>query len=599
MLNPENSKLNKINFCVIINRQMGNIEFLFLKNKKEVLIMSKTWWKESVVYQIYPRSFNDGNGDGIGDLKGIIEKLDYLKELGIDIIWLSPIYKSPNDDNGYDISDYRDIMDDFGTMEDFDELLKQAHARGLKIMMDLVVNHSSDEHEWFSESKKSKDNPYRDYYIWKKGKDGQTPNNWESFFSGSTWEYDENTEEYYLHIFSKKQPDLNWENKKLRKEVYDMMHFWLKKGIDGFRMDVITFISKDQSYADGIVKEGKIFGDGAQFFANGPRIHEFLKEMNKEVLSKYNLVTVGEAPCISLEEAKDYVGEGRDELNMLFQFEHMGVGDGADGKWSNESWKLTELKTILSKWQKGLENKGWNSLYWNNHDQPRVVSRFGNDKEYRVKSAKMLATCLHMMQGTPYIYQGEELGMTNVAFQSIEDYKDIELINYYNEAVNEYGKNPQEVLESIYARGRDNARTPMQWDDSENAGFTKGTPWIKVNENYKEINSKKVLEDKESIFYFYQKLIKLRKENEIIVYGTYDLILDYNEQIYAYTRTLGEEKLLVICNFSGESPEFVLPQEIEYKEKKLIVNNYHVEKENDKIDKFRLKPYEARVYMLD
>ncbi|GAA0178816.1 oligo-1,6-glucosidase [Clostridium sediminicola] len=559
--------------------------------------MNKTWWKESVVYQIYPRSFNDSNGDGVGDLRGIIEKLDYLKKLGIDIIWLSPIYKSPNDDNGYDISDYRNIMEEFGTMEDFDELLKQAHARGLKIMMDLVVNHSSDEHEWFSESKKSKDNPYRDYYIWKKGRDGQTPNNWESFFSGSTWEYDENTDEYYLHIFSKKQPDLNWENEKLRNEVYDMMHFWLKKGIDGFRMDVITFISKDQSYVDGIVNEGKVFGDGSKFFANGPRIHEFLKEMNKQVLSQYDLVTVGEAPCVSVEQAKDYVGEDREELNMLFQFEHMGVGDGPEGKWSNTSWKLTELKTILTKWQKGLENKGWNSLYWNNHDQPRVVSRFGNDKKYRVKSAKMLATCLHMMQGTPYIYQGEELGMTNVAFESIKDYEDIESINYYDEAVNEYGKNPQEVLESIYARGRDNARTPMQWDDSENAGFTNGKPWLKINQNYKEINSKKVLEDNESIFYFYQKLIKLRKENEIIVYGTYDLILNDDEQIFAYTRTLEEQKLLVICNFSGQSPEFVLPQDIKYKEKKLIVQNYHVD--NDEIDKFTLKPYEARVYMLD
>lgn len=559
--------------------------------------MKKTWWKESVVYQIYPRSFNDANGDGIGDLKGITQKLDYLKELGIDIIWLSPIYKSPNDDNGYDISDYRNIMDEFGTMEDFDELLKAAHDKGLKIIMDLVVNHSSDEHKWFTESKKSKDNPYRDYYIWKKGKDGQAPTNWESFFSGSTWQYDESSDEYYLHIFSKKQPDLNWENEKVREEVYDMMHWWLKKGVDGFRMDVITFISKDQSYGEGIVHEGKKYGDGIQFYNNGPRVHEFLNEMNRKVLSKYDLVTVGEAPGVSVDQAKAYVGEDRDELNMLFQFEHMNIGSGPEGRWSNESWKLTELKSIMTKWQKGLENKGWNSLYWNNHDQPRVVSRFGNDKEYRVESAKMLATCLHMMQGTPYIYQGEEIGMTNVAFESIEDYKDIEIINHYNETVNEYGRNPEDVLKSVHSCGRDNARTPIQWDDSENAGFTSGTPWIKINENYKEINIKQATKDPNSIFHFYKNLIKLRKDNEIIVYGSYDLILEDNEQIYAYTRILNDEKLLVICNFSKETPEFTLPKEIKYKEKKLLVQNYNVEDEN--IEKFDLKPYEARVYLLE
>ncbi|MCY6369241.1 glycoside hydrolase family 13 protein [Clostridium ganghwense] len=556
--------------------------------------MNKKWWKESVVYQIYPRSFNDSNGDGIGDLRGIIEKLDYLKELGIDVIWLSPVYKSPNDDNGYDISDYQNIMDEFGSMEDFDEMLSEAHKRGMKIMMDLVVNHSSDEHKWFVESKKSRDNKYRDYYIWKPGKDGKEPTNWESFFSGSTWKYDKNTDEYYLHLFSKKQPDLNWENPKLRRAVYDMMDWWLSKGVDGFRMDVINFISKDQAYLDGEVHKGKKYGDGAKYCMNGPRVHEFLQEMNREVLSKYDIMTVGETPGVNPEIAKKYVGENRNELNMVFQFEHMDLGSGPNGKWSDLPWKLTELKAIMSKWQKGLEGDGWNSLYWNNHDQPRVVSRFGNDKEYRVKSAKMLATCLHMMQGTPYIYQGEEIGMTNVAFDSIEEYKDIETLNMYNEAVNEQGKDHEEVMKGIYGRGRDNARTPVQWDDSENAGFTTGKPWINVNSNYKEINCKKALEDKNSIFHYYKKLIDIRKNNDIVVYGRYDLILDDHEKIYAYTRTLEDEKLLVICNFSEQTSEFKLPEDITYNSKKLVISNYEVDDCN--IEEFTLKPYEARVY---
>lgn len=559
--------------------------------------MNKTWWKESIVYQIYPRSFKDSNEDGIGDLKGIIEKLDYLKELGIDILWLSPIYKSPNDDNGYDISDYQDIMTEFGTTDDFDLLLQTAHEKGIKIMMDLVVNHTSDEHQWFIESKKAISNKYRDYYIWKKGIDGQPPNNWESSFSGSAWEYEENTDMYYLHLFSKKQPDLNWENQIVRNEVYKIMKWWLNKGIDGFRMDVINFISKDQKFPCVEIKEGHLYGDFGPYSINGPRVNEFLKEMNKEVLSKYDIITVGETPEADTEVAMNYVGDTRNELNMVFQFEHMGLGNGKDGKWSNGPFELTELKKIMTKWQKGLENGGWNSLYWNNHDQPRVVSRFGNDKKYWNKSAKMLATCLHMMQGTPYIYQGEEIGMTNVSFKSLDDYRDIETLSSYTEQVNINGKDPAEMMAAIYARGRDNARTPMQWDDSENAGFTSGTPWIKLNPNYKHINVKVQLKEPDSIFNYYKELINIRKENQIVIYGTYDLILEDNKELYAYTRTLGEERLLIICNFTDTISNFNLPEDIKYNSQKLIVGNYKIYGKVN-IESIELKPYEARVYLL-
>ncbi|MFB6468318.1 alpha-glucosidase [Cytobacillus sp. Hz8] len=555
------------------------------------------WWKNSVIYQIYPRSFKDSNGDGIGDLKGITSKLDYLKELGIDVIWLSPVYKSPNDDNGYDISDYQDIMDEFGTMEDFDELLAKAHQKGIKIIMDLVVNHSSDEHAWFVKSKSSKDNDKRDYYIWKPGVNGKEPTNWESFFSGSVWQYDENTGEYYLHLFSKKQPDLNWENPKLRQEVYCMMKWWLDKGIDGFRMDVINLISKDQRYLQGEVNPGKKYGDGAKNYMNGPKVHAFLQEMNKKVLSQYyDIMTVGETPGVTPEEAKLYTSEDRHELNMVFQFEHMDVGSGPEGKWSNLPWKLTELKQIMSRWQKGLESEGWNSLYWENHDQPRSVSRFGNDQEYREQSAKMLATCLHMMEGTPFIYQGQEIGMTNVKFDSIADYRDIESINAYNEFVLENGKKPEEMMKALHARSRDNARTPMQWDDSEQAGFSTAESWLSVNPNYKEVNVKNALQNPDSIFHFYKRLIQLRKENDIVVHGSYDLILDEHEEIYAYIRTLGQEQLLVICNFSENQPDFVLPEDIHFAEKKLLIHNYP--SNEDDLNKFSLKPYETRVYKL-
>ncbi|EJP90198.2 oligo-1,6-glucosidase [Bacillus cereus] len=557
--------------------------------------MGKQWWKESVVYQIYPRSFMDSNGDGIGDLRGILAKLDYLKELGIDVIWLSPVYESPNDDNGYDISDYCKIMNEFGTMEDWDELLHEMHKRNMKLMMDLVVNHTSDEHNWFIESCKSKDNKYRDYYIWRPGKEGKEPNNWGAAFSGSAWQYDEMTDEYYLHLFSKKQPDLNWDNEKVRQDVYDMMKFWLEKGIDGFRMDVINFISKEDGLP-AVETDEEGYVSGHKHFMNGPNIHKYLHEMNEEVLSQYDIMTVGEMPGVTTEEAKLYTGEARKELQMVFQFEHMDLDSGEGGKWDVKPCSLLTLKQNLTKWQKALEQTGWNSLYWNNHDQPRVVSRFGNDGAYHTESAKMLATVLHMMKGTPYIYQGEEIGMTNVRFESIDEYRDIETLNMYKEKVIERGEDIDKVMQSIYIKGRDNARTPMQWDDREHAGFTTGEPWIAVNPNYKEINVKQAIQDEESIFYYYKKLIELRKNNEIVVYGTYDLILENNPSIFAYVRTYGEEKLLVIANFTADECVFELPEDIIYSEAELLIHNYDVE--NVLIENITLRPYEAMVFKL-
>lgn len=550
--------------------------------------MEKEWWMDKVVYQIYPRSFKDSNGDGIGDLNGIIEKLDYIKELGIDVIWLSPIYKSPNDDNGYDISNYQAIMNEFGTMEDFDKLLTEAHKCSLKIMLDLVVNHTSDEHRWFQESRKSKDNEYRDYYIWKNGKENNPPNNWSSNFSGSAWDYDESTDMYYLHLFSKKQPDLNWKNQEVRNEIYTMMKWWCDKGIDGFRMDVINMISKVEGLPDGPKKEGELYGDRLQYVINGPHVHEYLKEMNKEVLSKYKLMTVGETPDVTVNDAKLYTGFNRNELNMVFQFEHMDVDNDGAEHWTDKRFNLVELKKILSKWQTDLYECGWNSLYWNNHDQPRTVSRFGNDKEYRVESAKMLGTCLHMMQGTPYIYQGEELGMTNVKFDKIEEYNDIQSINAYKEYTEELGVNPEEMLHYIQIKSRDNARTPMQWDDSGNGGFTTGKPWLKVNPNYTKINAAFQVNDKNSVFNYYKKLIELRKKYEIIILGNYELLLADDEKIFAYKRCYNEQTLLVICNFSEDSLNF--PFE-EMRDKNCIISNYEENKAS------KLRPYEARVYL--
>lgn len=557
--------------------------------------MKKQWWKESVVYQVYPRSFYDSNGDGIGDLRGIIEKLDYIKELGVDVIWLCPVYRSPNDDNGYDISDYYDIMDEFGTMADWKELLAEVHKRGMKLIMDLVVNHTSDEHPWFIESRSSKDNKYRDYYIWRPGKNGREPNNWESTFGGSAWEYDEKTGEYYLHLFSKKQPDLNWENPAVRNDIYQMMTWWLDQGIDGFRMDVINFISKDMRFPDAPNPEGKKYVPGGQFYVNGPRIHEFLQEMNRKVLSKYDCMTVGEMPGVTVDDAILYTAPERKELNMVFTFEHMDLDSGPGGKWDLRPLQLSRLKKVLAKWQTGLHGRGWNSLYWNNHDQPRIVSRFGDDGKYRVESAKMLATVLHMMQGTPYIYQGEEIGMTNVRFSSIDHYRDIETLNMYKVKVLEEGQDEEKVMESIYAKGRDNARTPMQWDDSPNAGFTTGTPWIGVNPNYKEINVRQALADKNSIFYYYQKLIRLRKTYPIIVYGDFTLLDPENEETFAYIRCYNGEKLLVVSNWTGEEVLFTMPETAEFTPRELLIANY----DDAVIPPGRvlvLRPWEALVY---
>lgn len=552
--------------------------------------MEKKWWKECVVYQIYPRSFKDSNGDGIGDLNGITEKMDYLQELGVDVIWLSPVYQSPNDDNGYDISDYQAIMEEFGTMEDFDRMLAAAHEHGLKLVMDLVVNHTSDEHPWFVESRKSVDNPYRDYYIWRPAREGNEPNNWGSCFSGPAWEYDRETDEYYLHLFSKKQPDLNWDNPRVRQEVFDMMNWWLDKGVDGFRMDVISLISKKPDLPDG-----KAGINGYASFnepANGPHVHEYLQEMREKVLNRADTITVGECSGVTLEEAKQYASADGKELNMVFQFEHMDVDADGANKWTDKHMDLREMKEVLTKWQKGLENIAWNSLFWENHDQPRSVSRYADDSpEYREMSAKMLATCLHMMQGTPYIYQGEELGMTNAPFKDVSDFRDLDSINAYRELVEEKKVfSHQEMMKYLRKKSRDNARTPFQWDDTQQAGFTTGKPWIMVNPNYKEINAARQLEDPDSVFHYYQNLIRLRKEHEIVVYGTYELLLPESKEIYMYTRTWKDEKLLVICNFSGDTVHVELPEEFVGAE--ILISNYkdvsvHIE--------MTVRPYEAFV----
>ena len=550
--------------------------------------MQKRWWQSSVVYQIYPRSFQDSNGDGIGDLKGITSRLPYIKELGADVIWLSPVYQSPNDDNGYDISDYRAIMKEFGTMADFDELLSQAHRLGLKIVMDLVVNHTSDEHRWFAESRKSKDNPYRDYYIWREGKDGGAPNNWGSCFGGSAWQKDEATGMYYLHLFSRKQPDLNWDNPVVRDEVFDMMDWWLQKGIDGFRMDVISLISKPEGLPDG--EPGPTGYASFQLCANGPHEHEYLREMNRRVLSKYDLLTVGECAGVTLEETKSYANLDGSELSMVFQFEHMDAdADPVLGRYAKQCKDIPKLKAILSRWQKGLDGIAWNSLYWDNHDQPRVVSRYGDDSdEYRERSAKMLATCLHMMQGTPYIYQGEELGMTNFPWQSISQMNDIESLGNYRDMLKKGLIDEQEGLVMLRARSRDNARTPMQWDAGENAGFTTGTPWLPVNPNHETINAEEQRSRADSVFHYYQKLIALRKQMDVIVYGHYELLLPEDPDLFVYTREWKGERLLVVCNFSGKEVPFERPQA--FRDARRLIANYEEESPEGVV-----RPWEAYV----
>lgn len=555
--------------------------------------MNEKWWKNAVVYQIYPRSFKDSNGDGIGDLEGIYEKLDYLAELGIDVIWMSPVYKSPNDDNGYDISDYQDIMDDFGTMDDFDRVLKKAHSLNIKIMMDLVVNHTSDEHKWFIESKKSKDNPYHDYYMWADpDKNGNPPNRWESCFSGSAWEYVESVGQFYLHSFSRKQPDLNWDNPKVREEVFKMMTWWCDKGIDGFRMDVISMISKYPGLPDGPENGNGYTGNTS---CDGPNIHKYLREMNEKVLSKYRLITVGECPGVNAEQAKKYANIDGSELDMIFQFEHVSgsaLKPCHHGKWDGEAMTMPELRANFTKWQKDLEGCAWNSLFLSNHDQPRCVSRFGNDSEqYRELSAKMLATMTHFQKGTPYVYQGEELGMTNAYMENIADYRDIESLNAYKELTTKENIPAETVMGYIKAVGRDNARTPMQWDASDNGGFTSGTPWLQVNKNYKTINADAQVNDPDSVFAYYKKLIALRHTNKVMVNGVYDVLIPDHPQIYAYTRTLGDKQLLVLCNDSDTNA--AIPAEIQEKihaAKNILIQNYK------DTDESTLRPYEAVVY---
>lgn len=559
----------------------------------------RKWWKEAVVYQIYPRSFCDSNGDGIGDIRGIISKLDYLKNLGVDVLWLCPVYKSPNDDNGYDISDYRTIMDEFGTMEDFMELLRETHLRGMKLIMDLVVNHTSDEHPWFIESRSSKENDKRGYYIWRKGINGHEPNNWASFFTPSAWKYDDVTGEYYLHLFSEKQPDLNWENRQVREEVYAIMKWWLDKGIDGFRMDVINCISKAEGLPSVPVSGGEdpyAYKWGGQYFQNGPRIHEFLHEMYLNVLSKYDIMTVGETPNVTPDDAELYAGFDRGELCMVFQFELMEIDSGVNGKWDIKPYDFRRFKEIIEKWQTRLDGKAWNSLYLDNHDQPRALSRFGNDAKYRVESAKLLATLLLTLQGTPYIYQGDEIGMTNVRFDDISDYRDIETLEFFKAAMRG-GISTADVMNSIYAKSRDNARTPMQWNAGKNAGFTSGTPWIKINPNYHEINVEQSICDKNSIFNYYASMIRLRKQSPELVYGHFEQILKSDERIFAYKRTLDDNVMLVILNFSDAETTFELPLEFAGREFTLAAGNYQTAPDiSTRTVSFR--PYEAAVYKI-
>ncbi|MCH4160738.1 MAG: alpha-glucosidase [Bifidobacterium sp.] len=556
--------------------------------------MKQSWWQHAVVYQVYPRSFQDSDGDGIGDLAGIIQRLPYIKQLGVDVIWLNPVYKSPDRDNGYDISDYRAIQPRFGDMKTFDTLLEKAHALGLHLVMDLVVNHTSDQHEWFTESKKSKDNPYRDFYFWRDGEPETPPNNWGSYFGGSTWEYDEPSKQYYLHLFAKEQPDLNWENPEVREQIWDTMRFWLDKGVDGFRMDVINFISKPQGLPDAPNPEHAKYGNVEPMVADGPKLNEYFKEMNSKVLSKYDAMSVGEMPSVKAEDAVQYAGLETGELNMVFQFDHVTLAFNDDprlGKWNDKPVKLVALKNALSKWQTALDGKAWNSLYWNNHDRARAVSRFGNDSaEYRERSAKMLALTLHMMQGTPYIYQGEELGMTNAHFTELSQYQDIESLEAYHQFVDdEHLVDHATMMRYLATESRDNARTPMQWDSSKNSGFTEGKPWLELNANYPEINVEHEMKDPNSVLHFYQQLIELRHNSDLIVYGNYIELDPDDEEVFAYKRQYQGRTMLVLSNFTDGTVTRDYPVPVD---DTLLISNYPDDQGTT------LRPYESKAYMV-
>jgi oligo-1,6-glucosidase len=544
-----------------------------------------TWWKEAIVYQIYPRSFKDSNGDGIGDLPGIISKLDYIKSLGVDVIWLCPIYQSPNDDNGYDVSDYREIMTDFGNMADFDVLLEGIHQRGMKLIMDIVPNHTSDEHRWFKASSESENSPYRDYYIWKKGKKDQLPNNWPSFFSGNAWDYDEKTQAHYLHLFAKKQPDLNWENPKVRQEIYEIMHFWFRKGIDGFRMDVVSLISKPPSLPNA---DTNAFTEIiAKYYANGPKVHDYLKEMNHEVFRHYDCMTVGEGPGITLDNALNYVGEDRNELNMVFHFGHMYMDNGPGGKYDPIPNDLVDIKMVFNDWDAKLKGKGWGSIFLGNHDFPRIVSRFGNDKEFWKESAKLLATLILSMRGTPYIYQGDEIGMTNVAFDSIDDYQDIETLNSWKDAMRK-GVDPHDFMKLVHQQSRDNARTPFQWSNAKNGGFSDGTPWLKANDNFASINVEMQENDDESVLNYYRKMVTYRKANPTLVYGDYECYQVEHPDLFMFKRWDSERNYWILLNFSEHhhDVDIHLPANL-----RLEINNYP---EPNEISK--LRPWEAKIF---
>lgn len=553
---------------------------------------TRKWWKEAVCYQIYPRSFKDSNGDGIGDINGITEKLDYLKDLGIDVIWMSPIFESPNDDNGYDISDYQEIMRDFGTMEDFDRLLYEVHARGMKLILDLVINHTSDEHSWFVEAKKSKDNEFRDWYIWKDGKDDKEPNNWASIFEGSAWEYDATTNQYYMHVFSRKQPDLNWENENMRQAIYNMVNWWLDKGIDGFRVDAISHIKKsfDKGDLPGADKLG--YAESFEGHMNQPGIQEYLQELKENTFDKYDIMTVGEANGVTIEDSEEWVGEENGKFNMVFQFEHLNLWDHNVGK----SFDIKGYKDVLNSWQKGLEDKGWNALFIENHDRQRVSSTWGDDEEYWYESSTSHAVVYFLQQGTPFIYQGQEIGMTNYPFEDIIDFDDVHAKNIYNQELKK-GVPKEEVIEMLRRISRDNTRTPMQWDDTKNAGFTKGTPWLKVNPNFEDINVFKQEKDENSILNFYKQLIQLKKKHLTLTYGTFDLIYPEDTKVFAYTRTYEGDQFIIIGNLSHDKVTLKKDESLKMSDESLVLYNYQKEERSEDI--FTFQPFEARIYHIE